>query len=288
MATENAINLSDPGVISYDGAGTFTGSVLTQHDVLVGGAANAITSVSPSTASFVLTSNGISVDPSFQVNPGVTAIKTINVQTFTTTGVYTPLAGMKYCLIEAVGGGGPGVGVTGIAAQVQTGSGGGGGAYVRSLFTAAQIGASQVITIGAGGIGNSGVGAAGGNTTVGSLLTAGGGPVGITQGAIVNTYYPSTPGSNVGSASGTGTIVIPGGTAAGQVTLAQFVSTSPAGTGGGSYFGAGGAGPAPGPPFNNPGIGYGSGGSGATNSGGGAVAGGAGAPGLVIITEYIA
>lgn len=66
MATENAINLSSAGVVSYDGAGTFSGSTLTQHDVLVGGASNAITSVAPSSTSGVpLISQGASSDPAF-------------------------------------------------------------------------------------------------------------------------------------------------------------------------------------------------------------------------------
>ena len=47
-----------------------TGSV-TQYDVLVGGASNTITSVSPSTAGFILTSNGVSADPSFQASTGI-------------------------------------------------------------------------------------------------------------------------------------------------------------------------------------------------------------------------
>ena len=64
--TNNAINLRDTGVVTYDGSGGFTGSLLTQHDVLVGGSTNDIISVSPSTAGFVLTSNGVSADPSFQ------------------------------------------------------------------------------------------------------------------------------------------------------------------------------------------------------------------------------
>lgn len=66
MATENAINLSSSGVVSYDGAGIFTGSTLTQHDVLVGGSSNAITSVAPSATSGVpLISQGASSDPAF-------------------------------------------------------------------------------------------------------------------------------------------------------------------------------------------------------------------------------
>jgi hypothetical protein len=66
MVTQNAINLSAAGVVSYNGTGTFTGSVLTQFDVLVGGAANAISSVSPGIAGLVLTSNGVSANPTFQ------------------------------------------------------------------------------------------------------------------------------------------------------------------------------------------------------------------------------
>ena len=58
MATNNAINLKSAGVVSYDGAGTFTGSAITQHNVLTAGASNAINSVAPGTNGNVLTSNG--------------------------------------------------------------------------------------------------------------------------------------------------------------------------------------------------------------------------------------
>lgn len=45
MVTQNSINLSSAGVPTYDGAGTFTASTLTQHAVLIGGASNHITSL---------------------------------------------------------------------------------------------------------------------------------------------------------------------------------------------------------------------------------------------------
>lgn len=45
MATQNAINLRSSGVPTYDGAGTFTASTLTQHAVLIGGASSLITSL---------------------------------------------------------------------------------------------------------------------------------------------------------------------------------------------------------------------------------------------------
>jgi hypothetical protein len=66
MATNNAINLSAAGVVSYNGNGVFTGSTLTQYDTLVGGASDAIVSVGPGTVGQVLTSNGSGANPSYQ------------------------------------------------------------------------------------------------------------------------------------------------------------------------------------------------------------------------------
>src|ERR1700733_11610103 len=80
----------------------------------------------------------------------------ITIQTFTTTGTYTPSAGMKYALIEVVGGGAAAGGNQAVTTGGSTGSGGGSGGYSRGIFTAATIGASQAVTIGAGGTGVSG------------------------------------------------------------------------------------------------------------------------------------
>src|SRR5271169_5782102 len=49
MPTNNAINLKSSGVQTYDGAGTFTASTLTQHSTLVGAASNLITSLGVAT-----------------------------------------------------------------------------------------------------------------------------------------------------------------------------------------------------------------------------------------------
>ena len=49
MATNNAINLSAAGVVTYDGAGTFSASTLTNHSILLGGASNAIDSLGVAT-----------------------------------------------------------------------------------------------------------------------------------------------------------------------------------------------------------------------------------------------
>ena len=48
--------------------------VITQYNVATGGASNTLNSVTPSTAGFVLTSNGASAQPTFQAaSSGVTA-----------------------------------------------------------------------------------------------------------------------------------------------------------------------------------------------------------------------
>jgi len=59
MATNNAINLNATGVVSYDGAGTFSASVLTQNAVLVGGASNAIASQALSNGQLIIGSTGV-------------------------------------------------------------------------------------------------------------------------------------------------------------------------------------------------------------------------------------
>lgn len=66
MATNNSINLSQAGLANYNGSGTFTGVTVTQHDILVGGIGNNITSVAPSLLAGVpVVSSGGSADPVF-------------------------------------------------------------------------------------------------------------------------------------------------------------------------------------------------------------------------------
>jgi hypothetical protein len=104
-------------------------------------------------------------------------ILTIQEATFASNGTYTPYAGMLFCLVEAIGGGGGGGGCPSGAGGAAA-SGGGGGGYCKGLFTAAQIGASQAITIGAGGNGGAAGannGSLGGDTIFGAFMTAAGG-----------------------------------------------------------------------------------------------------------------
>lgn len=207
----------------------------------------------------------------------------VAVQTFTASGTYTPTAGMTQCLIEIVGGGGGGGG------SLSTGGGGGGaGEYARGLFTAATIGVSQAITIGAAGSGASNAtsnGTAGSTTSVGTLMTALGGSFGAS-----NNHASATSVGGTGGSGGTGGQLRISGQPGGYGSdLDGSVLGGVSGGGGSSFFGFGAV------SISNPlssvtngvaGTGFGSGGSGGAGSGGSA-AGGNGTSGYVIITEYL-
>ena len=94
------------------------------------------------------------------------AILSVNVQVFAVAGAFTyiPIAGMKYCVIECVGGGGGGGGCPSLPASfISGGAGGGGGAYSRKTVNAGVIGASKTGTVGAGGTAGTAAGGNGGN-----------------------------------------------------------------------------------------------------------------------------
>lgn len=177
---------------------------------------------------------------------------------FSSSGTYTPSPGVTLVDVILFGaGGGGGSGARQATGAIASGGGGGGGGGVaRGRFTAAQIGASQVVTIGVAGsggaaqttnnsAGNSGM--AGDDTSLGALLRATGGGAG------------SGGGLAAGSGGGGGGGSTPAGNASGATGGAGGA------TGGGGGSAAGGAG-----------SGYPGGGSG---GGGGPATGGAGLQG---------
>ena len=211
----------------------------------------------------------------------------LNSQIITSSGTYTPSAGMIYCIVEVIGGGGGGGGVAATGSDVAAAGGGGSGGYSRSFFTAADIGASKSVTIGNGGSGGAAGannGGNGGTTSMGSLIQATGGSGG--QGSSNNTsvitgggnpgqgslgqlnLYGNGGGNGLGFiASGSTTFALGGAGAASILGGMQVIASVNAGGGGGLNFGAGGGG--------------------ATSSSSGPAAGGGnGAPGAVIITEF--
>ncbi|WP_425622380.1 DUF2793 domain-containing protein [Methylocystis sp. SB2] len=151
------------------------------------------------------------------------------VRVFASSGSYTPTPGLRFAevLLFGAGGGGGSGARTASGAAASGGAGGGGGGLARGRFTAAQIGASKAVAIGAGGSGgaaqttnstNGNAGSAGGVTTFGTLLHAGAGGGGA--------------GGQIGGASG-------GGGAGSQASSGLSGS---GGTGGVGSFGVGSGG----------------------------------------------
>lgn len=214
---------------------------------------------------------------------------TVGVQSFTASGTYTPTARMKHCIVFSTGAGGGGGGADSAANGAESGGGGGAGGTCIEAFTAAQIGASQTVTIGAGGTAGAdtgGNGGSGGDTTFGALHTAGGGGGGIGV---------TTAGTGIGNGGAAGTatgglINIPGGGGnSGQSDNTNNVAFG--GQGGSSFWGGSGV-----PPVRigsgvNAGVNGSAYGSGAT----GAIAvddttgaaGGVGAAGVCVVIEFI-
>ncbi|WP_082190590.1 hypothetical protein [Bradyrhizobium pachyrhizi] len=214
-------------------------------------------------------------------------VRTVKVQKFTASGTYTPSAGMIYCVIECMGGGGAGGGSASNSSFLVSGGGGGAGSYARKIATAADIGASKTVTIGAGGTGATGnTGGNGGDTSVGSLCIGKGGTGG-------NFGSSAAFGSGgAGGVAGTGDVTLPGASggygAYQSGTNAGFVV--PSGMGGVSQFGGGGVQTVAVSTSFSAGVasgGFGGGGSGGMSSfSSTSTAGGAGAPGIVVVTEF--
>ncbi|WP_254215316.1 hypothetical protein [Burkholderia multivorans] len=210
----------------------------------------------------------------------------IGTQVFTGSGTYTPTPGMTFVIFEVQGGGASGGGATvPSAGNVSVGSPGTAGAYARGKFTAAQVGASQAVTVGAGAPGQTGGGGLnGGTSSVGSLISAVGG-VGGTM--LNNAAAPAVNGNGNFATTVTGANLFSSSGTCASLSLALSGSIGAGAPGGSSLFGAGGYGVA----TNSTGTaalnsGAGGGGVVATSAATGSLSGGAGRSGIVIAWEY--
>lgn len=224
--------------------------------------------------------------------PAALSLPPIDVQVFTANGTWTKPAGAKSVRVIAFGAGGAGEGgnTQGAGTNRHGGTGGGGGARVERTFDPSALGATETVTIGAGGIASGDPSAApdGGNTTFGAHVTAyggsgaynlnggSGGAGSVGKGAAAN-FAPNNIGGPPGGGSGIGvhaTSPEGGGSGAVQGGDGGSAVNGGGGSGSGGVYGVGGKGG-----DSTVGAGGGGGGGGITsgnvNSGGGAGGGGA-------------
>lgn len=231
---------------------------------------------------------GVWVDATHLKGQAITALATINVvkiQTFPSSGTftYTPSAGLQYAIIECLAAGGGG----GFLPDAGAGNGGsagagGAGSYSRKIASAATIGVSQSVVVGAlGGGGTSGSGGNGGDSSVGSLC--------IGKGGLGGGIGPNGTGG-LGGQTGTGDLVTVGATGETGVNQAIITITTKATMGGSSIWGSSSASNLVCAGNVNAGqsaAGFGAGGGGGcTQNGAGAANGGNGSAGEVVITEF--
>jgi len=293
--TNNSINTSIPIEVTKGGT---QASSFVAYAPIVGGVTStgALQSVaSAGTAGQFLVSGGPSALPTWQTGGGggggFTQIAT---QIITSSGTYTPSAGLVQAMVYLTAGGGRGGnGASTTSNTSSAGSGGGGGETRIGIFTSTQIGSSVPVTIGQGAT----TPVDGGDSAFGSLMTAKGGKSGFQGNAL---GYNMTNAASGGTGGSGGFIAMPGQNGSPGLNYEGAVGTTSVvvpGQGGNSYFGQGGyatggfnSGTASAGIHNgSSGVGYGSGGGGgASYQGGGTGSGGSGANGVCVIIEYIA
>lgn len=222
---------------------------------------------------------------------------TCNVRTFTGNDTYTPSTGLIYAKvkIQAAGGGSGGADGVSVGLEGVASGAGGAGEYAEGVFTAAQIGASQTITIGAVGTAGNNTGGNGGNaatSSFGALMTAIGGSGGTGTGP--DSVTPGPRAGGAGGSGGTGGYLhVPGqngGYSSEASDDATFGNPMP-GIGGNSFLGTGAV--PPGGMLSVPpvaaqvGNNYGGGASGAFVNSNSGITGAAGGPAIIIVEEYI-
>jgi hypothetical protein len=175
-----------------------------------------------------------------------------DVQTFTANGTWSKPSSGSIAFIQMWGGGGSGAGTDGSGSA----TGGGGGAYTEEWVLLTDLGDTETVTIGAGGVGvdptTKAHGNDGNNTTLGSILTAyggGGGRYGNSAsatggggGGLLSAGSGGTAGSVDGGAAGNTSGGAGGDTLYGGAGGGGADGSSTTGTGGNSYYGGAGGG----------------------------------------------
>jgi hypothetical protein len=148
----------------------------------------------------------------------------------TTSQSYNKPEGLKFLEVICVGAGGGSVSIASQAASnVRTSSGGGGGGTTIQLYAAADLAASESITIGVGT-----VQAAGGATLFKGLSGGGGNPGTVTTSTTTATAVFTNGGSGGGGSGGT--INMAGGRGEAGASCPSGILVGYAGGGGGTFF----------------------------------------------------
>ncbi len=196
---------------------------------------------------------------------------------YTSNTTWTKPLGLKYIVVEMVGGGGGGAG-SGIA-RGQIGGGGGGGGYTRKTISSLSLSTTENIVIGTGGAGgaiNGGSGTNGTTSSFGNHCSTTGGFGGV---SIFSNAQGGIGGTGIG-----GDINITGNGGGGGAVIGNGIGVT-GGSGGGSFFG----GAAPGSGVDSDGLNggpYGGGGSGGSFTNATRRVGGRGADGVILIIEH--
>jgi hypothetical protein len=218
-----------------------------------------------------------------QAIAALSSTQAAKVTAFTAGGTYTKDAKAKFVFVQVQGGGGGGGGAKASSGANQ-GIGGLGspGAYAEAWFTAANVSATETITVGAAGSAGSSSptdGGDGGQSSFGTKVVAPGG----SGGAGANSTGGAVTGANGAPASAPSFT----GTSFGRLLHIGATSTNQSGflRPDNSHFGISGTQVSAGSGAGTAGSGYGAAGGGGRYSNNGSNAGGAGGAGVVIITE---
>lgn len=124
--------------------------------------------------------SGLSMSAGSLSATGGSAVVSCVVQTFTSSGTWTKPSGLLFAEVEVQAPGGGSGGSTGNGSSVGIAGSGGAGGYCKKLYMAADLSATETVTVGSpgtGGASGGNAGTAGGNSTF-KGMTANGGALG--------------------------------------------------------------------------------------------------------------